>query len=511
MKNYKNFLKFFFIVLVFGGMLVTSVFFIVAKRPTTSESEKRELASKPKMSFTSLLSGKYFTDLQYYYNDTIPNREAFKTTGASVISKLKGVSIDGIVIYNPVLVKATEEPDDEDETFVPRARTTPVPPEGSGDAPATSTPLPTDEPETEPPVITDEPVNTEVNDNTAVPDTSEPVGTPVPTATATTRPTATPTATPARTPDSGGEPAIVEYPKDGAILYGDMGMELYGGSKNAMKRYVAALEYIKDRCPDLNVYSMTVPLSSMFYLPASYKSNATEQLNDLNYLEGLFSSKVTVVNVYNTMKSHVDEKIYLRTDHHWTYLGAYYCMREFAAKAGVPFIDLSEYTVKSKEGYVGSFYSYFGMKALIDKPETFTYYISPNKNVRVKYYDASNFSLRSDIKGSDNTNAYFENLKVSYSYSIAMYMDDVISIADTGAGTGRRLLIIKDSFGNPTPSFLFGSFDRIVMIDPRYYTMDVYDLIRSQGITDVLGLANIFDHTTTGFVKLYEYVAQNRE
>ncbi len=524
MKNYKSFLKLFFVVLVAGTLIVGGIYMLFAKRPTESESEKRKLTEKPEISFTSLLSGKYFSDLQAYYDDTVPGREDYKEISANILSRMKGLPLNNLVIYNPVIIRATDEPDDpEDEgTFVPRQITTPVPFEDDD-----PTLIPTKAPEpTE--FITEGPTDiptkeTDPVGETQTPDqnTSEPTATPEPASTATPEPTATrapsptptkapATPTPGKTPDQqGGEPAIVEYPKDGAILYGDRGMELYGGSKSAMKRYVAAMEYIKDRCPDVNVYSMTVPLSSMFFLPPSYKSNATEQLNDLNYIEGLFSSKVKVVRVYDTLKSHVDagENIYLRTDHHWTHLGAYYSMKKFAEVAGVPFVDISEYSEHTREGFVGSFYSYFGMKELKSKPETFTYYISP-RNVSVNYYSAENFSKYKDV--SEAYDAYWLDVNTANSYSIAMGFDNYLTISNTDAGTGRRLLIIKDSFGNPTPSFLFGSFDRIIMIDPRYYTMDVYDLIQSQGITDVLGLANIFDHTTSGFVKLYEYVAQNR-
>ena len=513
MKNYKNFLKLFFVVLVAGTLITAGVYMLVAKRPTESESEKRKLTEKPKISFVSLLTGKYFSDLQAYYDDTVPGREDYKEISANMLSRMKGLPLGGLVIYNPVIIKATEEPDDpEDEgTFIPRQITTPVPFEDED-----PTFKPTDSPEATD-YITENPTDAPEGTQTPDPAFTEPAGTatPVPTATATLVPSPTPTKVPAtptpeKTPQQGGEPAIVEYPKDGAILYGDRGMELYGGSKNAMKRYVAALEYIKDRCPNVNVYSMTVPLSSMFYLPPSYRSNATEQLNDLNYLEGLFSSgKVKAVRVYDTLKNHVDagENIYLRTDHHWTHLGAYYAMKKFAEDAGVPFVDISEYSEHTREGYVGSFYSYFGMKELKSKPEPFTYYISP-RNVSVNYYDAHNFAKDKDA--SDKYDAYWLDVNTANSYSIAMGFDNFLTISNTDAGTGRRLLIIKDSFGNPTPSFLFGSFDRIVMIDPRYYTMDVYDLIQSQGITDVLGLANIFDHTSSEFVKLYEYVAQNR-
>lgn len=500
-KFYKNLLKLFFVVLVAGFLVAVGIFLLVGERPTYSGSEKRKLTEKPEFSFVSLVSGKYFADLHDYYNDTVPERESFKEIGANFLTRFKGVSPGGIIIYDPVVAKPTEEPyDPEKDNYTQRPITTPVPFEFPTDdidgteLPATAEPTPFG---TAGPGESETPVN----------------GTPVPTATAT--PVPTPTSAPDPTPDvtskptpTSGQGEVIEYPDDGAILYGDRGMEIYGGSRNAMKRYVATLEYIKDKCPSVNVYSITAPLSSAFYMPPSYKSNEKEQYDDLVYLESLFASgKVKCVDVYNALKEHKDENIYLRTDHHWTYLGAYYAMREFAKAAGVPFTDLSEYTAKTRSGFVGSMYSYFGMKALASMPEDFTYYLFPDykTNVKVYYFDATNFSRIEGISGP-----YFEDLGTTQCYSIAMYYDHVLSISVTKAGTGRNLLIIKDSFGNPTPSFLFGSFDKIVMIDPRYYTMDVYQLIKDQNITDVLGLANIFSHTSPGFVKYYEDVAQNR-
>ena len=78
MKNYKSFLKLFFVVLVAGTLIVGGIYMLFAKRPTESESEKRKLTEKPEISFTSLLSGKYFSDLQAYYDDTVPGREDYK-------------------------------------------------------------------------------------------------------------------------------------------------------------------------------------------------------------------------------------------------------------------------------------------------------------------------------------------------------------------------------------------------------------------------------------------------
>ena len=59
-KNRNNMKKFFFVVLVAGTLIIAGVYMLFAKRPTESESEKRKLTEKPKISFVSLLTGAGF-------------------------------------------------------------------------------------------------------------------------------------------------------------------------------------------------------------------------------------------------------------------------------------------------------------------------------------------------------------------------------------------------------------------------------------------------------------------
>ena len=54
----------------------------------------------------------------------------------------------------------------------------------------------------------------------------------------------------------------------------------------------------------------------------------------------------------------------------------------------------------------------------------------------------------------------------------------------------RRLLLIKDSYANSFLPFLTQDFREIVVVDPRYYFGNVKDLIRNEGVTDVLFLYN---------------------
>ena len=54
------------------GMLFS---LIIPLRPTYSDVEKRELAKFPEFSFTALVSGRYFKDIDTWFADTFPFRE----------------------------------------------------------------------------------------------------------------------------------------------------------------------------------------------------------------------------------------------------------------------------------------------------------------------------------------------------------------------------------------------------------------------------------------------------
>ena len=49
----------------------------------------------------------------------------------------------------------------------------------------------------------------------------------------------------------------------------------------------------------------------------------------------------------------------------------------------------------------------------------------------------------------------------------------------------RRLLIVKDSFGNALPSNLFGTFGEVHVLDFRYYPHNLVRYVRDNGITDL--------------------------
>ena len=56
----------------------------------------------------------------------------------------------------------------------------------------------------------------------------------------------------------------------------------------------------------------------------------------------------------------------------------------------------------------------------------------------------------------------------------------------TDVKNGRKLLIVKDSYGNAVPGYLFGSFEEIYVVDMRNFQCNLVDFIEDRGVTDVL-------------------------
>ena len=177
----------------------------------------------------------------------------------------------------------------------------------------------------------------------------------------------------------------------------------------------------------------------------------------------------------------------MRTDHHWSSLGAYYAAQEFAKVAQVDFAKLNDENFEkiSREGYVGTLYGYSGENQLIkDNPETFTYYKPRNEFTTDFYTHALEYqytgALMLDIDSLDVVSWYLVNI-CGDNYAVNV---------NTDCHNGRRLMIVKDSYGNALPPFLTNSFEEIWVVDMRYFERSVTELCKSEGITDLLFAMN---------------------
>lgn len=133
----------------------------------------------------------------------------------------------------------------------------------------------------------------------------------------------------------------------------------YGGGPKMGTPYAEiANEYQKKLGNDVQVYCMVIPTAIEFYCPDKARKSTKSQRLTINNIYGHLSPQVKAVDIYTTLGEHASEPIYLRTDHHWSPLGAFYAVKAFAKVAGVPFKDLDSYEQHVIHNFVGSMYGF---------------------------------------------------------------------------------------------------------------------------------------------------------
>ena len=260
--------------------------------------------------------------------------------------------------------------------------------------------------------------------------------------------------------------------------------------------YVNLLNDLAQTFPGVQVYSLAVPLATEFYVPDKARSVTKPEKPCLDYIRDNIDPKVKFVDVYSALGAHVDEDIYLRTDHHWAPLGAFYAARQLAHTAGVPFRELADYDRHVIHGYVGSMYGYSKDIAVKNAPEDFVYWTPRGldyKTTYVTYRTNKDYEVVSE--SAPYAGQFFHKFGDGSGNAYLTFMggdQHLVKIVTGTCGT-RKLLIIKDSYGNPLPSFLFYSFAEIHVVDFRYFKKNLKDYVAANGVTDLVVAFNIFN------------------
>ncbi len=424
-----------------------ALFLLLGKRPTKSEQENRDLAKLPKFTLSAYLDGSFTADFSEFYNDTVPCRSYFKAVISDFRASLGIEYDDGVKLIGNVPVMEEEAPE------MPTLE------------------QPTEEPETE----EKETEKAEDPEKETEPEAEET--------------TETPTEAPEEE-DINGEIA------NNILIIKDRGLMLYGGSYTRGQAYAETLNEYKSLLGDeVNVYSLVAPTAVTFYLPEKYSSYSASELDNIAHINSFFDG-VIPVNAQDLLFEHTEEAIYSRTDHHWQPLGAYYAAEVFAEAADVPFAPLSDYETVTMEGYVGTLYGYTNEAVLKDNPEPFVYY-KPQNDYTTTYYD---IDMTNERQGNLLIN--LDNVASSSWYLVFMGGDERITHIKTDCENGRKLMMIKDSYGNALVPCLTQSFEEIWVADMRYFEPGVIEFIEEQGITDLLFAMNTFSATGGNSEKL---------
>lgn len=273
-------------------------------------------------------------------------------------------------------------------------------------------------------------------------------------------------------------------------------VEGFWGWGQGDEQYANVINEYNRRMPDVKISVMIVPSAIAFYCPDKYKNFSKPQDEYIAAMYSLLDGDINKINIYPILKAHEDEDIYFRTDHHWTPLGAYYAALQFASDVKVGFKDLSHYLKVVIKNFVGSMYSYTNDTMLKENPEDFIYYVPSEIQYFATRQQYSTMPNGEIVKYGDAVPSPFfypEKNGSQNAYMTFMHGDANLTHVEMkgSSPTGRNLIIIKDSYGNAIPGYLFYGFDNIYVIDNRYFDEKIEDFASEHEITDILFVNSI--------------------
>ena len=286
-------------------------------------------------------------------------------------------------------------------------------------------------------------------------------------------------------------------------------MEPYGGTLAQSRTYAATVNrYQEVFGRGATVYCMPIPNAVAYYCPDAALGWTAPQRPVMDSLFAALSDSVRAVDIYPVLGNHAAEPIYSRTDHHWAPLGAYYAAEEFARVAGVPFLPLTDYEERRVSGYVGTMYRFSRDLAVRRAPEDFVYYVPRDTGYATTYInytlDRTRTGVLSESGPVEGPFFYTYSDGNSGAYCTFMGGDTRTVAVRTSTRNGRRLLLLKDSYGNALPGYLFGSFEEIHVVDCRYFTKNIVRYAEDNRITDILFANNMIHASMERTCATYE-------
>lgn len=424
---------------------------LVDTDPTESRVENRKLATMPEFSWSALLDGSYISQLETYYSDTFPGRDALLKAN----QKLNGFYHFSAGSDNMLVLDYQGGAEHGGQSLDPQPEAQPdVPVSAEDQSPEPETPD-TTQPKPEAQPVEEEPVSSEPEtDNTE----------------------------------------NLEYTSAGSvIIVGDRAMDVPYATDSIVLEYADAVGDLQNALGDgVRVISLLTPNAAQFYSPKDMHTGSSDQKAMIELCYSAMDESIVTVDAFSKLKAHKDEYIYFRTDHHWTQLGAYYAYTAFCEALGWEAVPLDSFETGQYTGFLGSMYSWTSQypqsDVLKNNPDTLTYYL-PVVETKARYYADADL---------ENSTAYpvsvvYQGISEDQSNKYLCFLGGDHPAATVECDVeGPVCIVLKESYGNAFVPFLTSHYSKIIVIDPREFnqsgkpSLDLAQLAEEQGVDDLI-------------------------
>lgn len=188
------------------------------------------------------------------------------------------------------------------------------------------------------------------------------------------------------------------------------------------------------------------------------------------------------VDVYDSLQAHRGEDIYYRTDHHWNTMGAFYgydAWRKHTKK--VLYIVNPERMKTVTDSFLGTLHSRVNLPMATDE-------------IRImEELPVAPISVTYDF--SETTDSFYEESHLKTKNKYGYFLDDNHAFVEihTTNKNGKALFVIKDSYANCTIPMLAQHYEKVYVLDLRYYNGRLTPFMEQYGAPgemDVLVLYN---------------------
>ena len=269
------------------------------------------------------------------------------------------------------------------------------------------------------------------------------------------------------------------------VYIGEDGWLFEEPSKYDDEKVSETIDAIRSFCEECEIENQ------MFVLAPNSSEIVTEKLpkhlsfeSQENQIQKIYSrlpEKINCIDAEGALKNGGNpEKLYYKSDHHWTSYGAK-SVFDTVAKSWELDVDSVNYqTYALSDSFFGTLSSSSGIydnpdviEAIIPENSAGTYIVlnSSQKTKSVSMFDLSKL---------ENGNQYEVFLGGNFS-----------KLTITTSNTENKLLLFKDSYANCMLPMLTPFFKEIVVVDARYFTDDIKAVVNGGEFTHMMFLYNV--------------------
>ena len=277
---------------------------------------------------------------------------------------------------------------------------------------------------------------------------------------------------------------------NGLLVYNGVAYEQFFGDDDMAENYSDVISTIKNSLgSDIKMYNVLIPTHCGITLPDKFKDTVASQEEYLNTITNSYSAEgIIPVNTYSTMMQHRDEYLYFNTDHHWTGRAAYYAYADFCKAARIDAIPISSMTSKKIEGYQGSLAD-SDIPGLDNLKDDYVEYFTVDMDISTTLYD----DYGNDPTDYALLHEYAEGINA---YGVFLGGDQPIIVSKNSDGNGKKIAVVKESYGNAFCPFIAYTYSETHMIDSRYAEINLNQYLRDNDINEVIFINNAMASAT---------------